>query len=77
MVTALESAGAYSPRTLLTTISATPARHKTAILMSWWNLELSYFLLSFFHYNALTPSKIQPQFGGTYQRRGANQIHNK
>jgi hypothetical protein len=38
IVAVLESAGAYSPRTLLTTISETPARHKTAIRKSWLNL---------------------------------------
>jgi hypothetical protein len=42
----LESAGACSPRTPLTTISTTPARHKTAIRMSWLNLAASSFCLS-------------------------------
>jgi hypothetical protein len=54
----VEFAGVYSPRTPLTTISATPARHKTAIRMSWLRLAVRSFffepgaiLLNGFHGN--------------------------
>src|SRR5205807_7972962 len=46
VVAVRERAGAHSLRTPLTTISATPARHKTAIRTSRANLATSSFFLS-------------------------------